>query len=142
MSFFNLYAKTVRDRSLGSPALRTDITDGFVGFSLSGENHSTKYETTYSECVGCLVVDDSIWEVYESKSGDPVLCHRESQRAYNAITDFVVTKRGDIFSIELVREGNIESNKCTIGFAINEERNLRAVNITNFATNDYFATND
>jgi hypothetical protein len=134
MSFFNLYAKTVRDAQLGSPALSTDITDGFFGYSLLAGCHSIKGETVYANIAGCLVVDDSVWEVYESKTDDPVFCHRETGRTYNALTDFVVTRGNDTFRIELVGAGKIESNSRTIGLMIRDGINLRAQNITEFAS--------
>ena len=132
MSFFNLYAKSVSNGTLGSPALKTDITDGFFKFSLSPATHSAKAETTYADVIGCLVVNDSIWEIYEGGTGDPILLNKLSGNAYNALSDVVITKRRDAFSIDLICDGQVAPNTQLKGLAIREERNAQAVNITDF----------
>jgi hypothetical protein len=133
MSLFNLYAKTVRGARLGTPAQSTDITEGFFRFSLLADGHSTKDETVYADVVGCIAVDDSTWEIYEAESGDPVFCHKQTGRTYNAVTDFVVTKRSGAFSVELCRLGKIEGGGQPEGLSIDEGRNPRATNIADFA---------
>lgn len=131
MLFFNIYKKTVQGAVLGSPALRTDITDGFFKFSLDKREHSIKTETTYADRVyATLSVNDQIWEIYEGTFGDPVLCHRETQACYNAFTDLLIKGHRDIFSLELIDQGRI--NCDPIGLTIRDGRNLCAKDILEF----------
>lgn len=131
MPFFNIYKKSVQDAVLGSPALRTDITNGFLKYSLDGRTHSTKSETTSANRIyATLFVDGAVWEVYEGRLGDPILCHRETQACHNALTDLVIKQSRGKLAVELIDQGRI--NQRPIGLEIREGHNLRSKDILEF----------
>ena len=127
MGIVKVYSISVRDAQLGSPAQSSDRTDGFVKYSFDGRTHSIKSETTFAECTCQLVLDDSMWEIYEGTTGNPILLDRASGTAYNMISDVVLSKKNDVFSIELV-SGDIQPNHKSVGLKI-EPLSSRAIDV-------------
>ena len=114
MTRLNLYSLSVSNGTLGSPAQNTDVTNGFFKWSIYGGTRSCKSETTHIDSLATLIIDDSIWEIYEGKTGDPCLENRSSGDRYNLTTDLVINPKD--CAVTIVSSGCINEHPLGLQF--------------------------